>query len=124
MGTCSSMSKPSCHIMTISLSIPMDGAAMNDTVELLMSFCSLMDNWTKPNHVLHNMGEIMDFRFLHNNVQTDFIEKILHICSQYLEIILISRCMVSQVSLKLELCFMTYCVFVNIFYYRKPEMSA
>lgn len=35
------MCELSVHITTIDLSIPMDVAAAKDTVELLMSFCSL-----------------------------------------------------------------------------------
>lgn len=116
MGTDASMCELSVHITTIELSIPMDGAAAKDTVELFMSFCSLMDHWTKSKHVSYDMAEVMDFWLLCNNVGTDLIEKIMHICSQYLRIILISRCMVSRVPLKPELCFMTYCVFVDIFY--------
>lgn len=69
------------------------------------------------------MAEVMDFRFLRNNVGTDLIEKMLHICSQYLRIILISHCMVSRVPLKPALCFIMYCIFVHIFYYGKTEMS-
>lgn len=86
MGTDSSMCELSVHITTIDLSIPMDGAAAKDAVELLISFCSLMDYWTKPKHVSYDMAEVMDFRFLRDNVGTDLIEKILHICSQYLRI--------------------------------------
>lgn len=78
---------------------------------------------TIPKHVSYDIAEIVDFRLFCNKIWIDLIEGILYICDLDFEIILVLRCMVSRITLKLEVCFVTYYVFIQIFYYGEPKMS-
>lgn len=81
------------------------------------------EGWTIPKHVSYDIAEIVDFRLFCNKIWIDLIEGILYICDLDFEIILVLRCMVSRITLKLEVCFVTYYVFIQIFYYGEPKMS-